>query len=54
MTIDKPQYLKLLKILNLEPKNKFSDNYMGNTENSYKELLLSDYKLYLYEINRDR
>ena len=42
--------LKLLKILNLEPKNKFSDNYMGNTENSYKELLLSDYKLYLYEM----
>tara|TARA_B100001123_G_C14324954_1_gene636734 strand:- start:25 stop:483 length:459 start_codon:yes stop_codon:yes gene_type:complete len=23
---------------------------MGNTENSYKELLISDYKLYLYEM----
>ena len=42
--------LKLLKILNLEPKNKFSEDYMGNTENSYKELLISDYKLYLYEM----
>ena len=42
--------LKLLKILNLNPKNKFREDYMGNTKNLYKELLISDYKLYLYEM----
>ena len=42
--------LKLLKLLNLKPVNRFSEDYMDNLENPYKELLISDYKFYLYEM----
>ena len=42
--------LKLLKMLKLAPQKSFADEYMNNTDNSYKELLISDYKFYLYEM----
>ena len=42
--------LKLLGLLDIKPENRFSQEYMHNSDNPYKDLLISDYKFYLYEM----
>ena len=51
--ISYPSYfedIKLLSLLNLEPKTRFSDKFLIDIDDEYKKLLISDYKFYLYEM----
>ena len=42
--------INLLKLMNIVPKNRFSDLYFQSSSEEYKNLLLTDYSFYLPEM----
>ena len=42
--------VNLLKLMNIVPKNRFSDLYFQSSSEEYKNLLLADYSFYLPEM----